>query len=390
MDIGLLSKMIRELILENDRVGMPGLGTFSADIAPAAFSDKGYTINPPYRRLSFSTECLEDSLLADMYAKGNGLDYDSSKLYLTNFFMEMAEVLKRKKTINLPGLGRLRATKENEIFFIADENPDIFPDGIGLEPVSLKTRVQDYEEIHIEVKKPLARRGEETPEKDLTESGNEKKPLAKRGEETPESSGESGTTIETEPGTKPGTKPSEKKRRGKWVPALYALAAVIIALAAFVILARIAPDFIDSILYTPEELQIINFSSPALVKPIHRRTQAGREPFSKGRRIKEKQLPEFTKDKNYEGFKTQVDLLEFGNKNSNKGYALEKVCELFDVKLDECMAFGDTTNDNQMLKVCNGVCMLNGSDDTKACAKYITDIVCDEDGFADYIEKHLL
>ena len=286
-----MSKMIRELILENDRVGMPGLGTFSADIAPAAFSDKGYTINPPYRRLSFSTECLEDSLLADMYAKGNGLDYDSSKLYLTNFFMEMAEVLKRKKTINLPGLGRLRATKENEIFFIADENPDIFPDGIGLEPVSLKTRVQDYEEIHIEVKKPLARRGEETPEKDLTESGNEKKPLAKRGEETPESSGESGTTIETEPGTKPGTKPSEKKRRGKWVPALYALAAVIIALAAFVILARIAPDFIDSILYTPEELQIINFSSPALVKPIHRRTQADRGPFSKGRRIKEKQLP---------------------------------------------------------------------------------------------------
>lgn len=104
----------------------------------------------------------------------------------------------------------------------------------------------------------------------------------------------------------------------------------------------------------------------------------------------EKLLLEFTKGKNYEGFKTQVDLLEFGNKNSNKGYALEKVCELFNVKLDECMAFGDTTNDNQMLKICNGVCMLNGSDDTKACAKYITDIVCDEDGFADYVEKHLL
>ena len=38
---------------------------------------------------------------------------------------------------------------------------------------------------------------------------------------------------------------------------LVALAAV--ALATFVILAQAAPDFIDSILYTPEELRIINY-----------------------------------------------------------------------------------------------------------------------------------
>ena len=30
-------------------------------------------------------------------------------------------------------------------------------------------------------------------------------------------------------------------------------------LAAFLILAHVAPDFIDSILYTPEELRIINY-----------------------------------------------------------------------------------------------------------------------------------
>ena len=38
--------------------------------------------------------------------------------------------------------------------------------------------------------------------------------------------------------------------------ALVALLAV--ALGVFVILAHAAPDFIDSILYTPEELRIIN------------------------------------------------------------------------------------------------------------------------------------
>jgi len=34
---------------------------------------------------------------------------------------------------------------------------------------------------------------------------------------------------------------------------------VVVALAVFMILARVAPDFIDSILYTPEELRIINY-----------------------------------------------------------------------------------------------------------------------------------
>ena len=53
MDIDLLSKMVRQLILEHDKVFLPGLGAFVAEIVPSTFSDKGYTVNPPYRRLSF-------------------------------------------------------------------------------------------------------------------------------------------------------------------------------------------------------------------------------------------------------------------------------------------------------------------------------------------------
>ena len=33
----------------------------------------------------------------------------------------------------------------------------------------------------------------------------------------------------------------------------------VLALAVFLILARVSPDFIDSILYTPEELRILNY-----------------------------------------------------------------------------------------------------------------------------------
>ena len=53
MDIDLLSKMVKELILDRDRLVLPGLGSFMAEVVPSTFSDKGYTINPPYRRLYF-------------------------------------------------------------------------------------------------------------------------------------------------------------------------------------------------------------------------------------------------------------------------------------------------------------------------------------------------
>ena len=80
------------------------------------------------------------------------------------------------------------------------------------------------------------------------------------------------------------------------------------------------------------------------------------------------------KDKNYKGFKTQDTLFEFTNKNSNKAYALEKYCSMKNIAMNDVMAFGDTSNDNEMLQCCHGICLLNGSEDTKACAERITAI----------------
>jgi len=104
----------------------------------------------------------------------------------------------------------------------------------------------------------------------------------------------------------------------------------------------------------------------------------------------EKAAIEFCIDKEYYAFKTQDDLLEFANRNSNKGYALKKICEIYNISLDETMAFGDTSNDNEMLKCCHGVCLVNGSEDTKACAEIITEKAVDEFGFIDFVDKYLL
>ena len=147
MDIDLLSKMVRELILVHDRVALPGLGTFVADTVPASFSDKGYTINPPYRKLSFRQGADDDGLLADLYASENSVSREIASAVISDFLSGMREVLEKKKNMVFPGLGRLRATKENNFFFVADEDLDIYPDGFGLAPVSLKTHQETKEEV---------------------------------------------------------------------------------------------------------------------------------------------------------------------------------------------------------------------------------------------------
>jgi nucleoid DNA-binding protein len=147
MDIDLLSKMVRETILDHDAVTLPGIGSFMAEIVPSMFTDKGYTIHPPYRRLFFSRREEGDTLLRDLYAESNDIPLASADRIVREFLAEMKEVLKEKKTVVFPGLGRLRATKENNFFFVADEDLDIYPAGFGLKPVSLKTHQETDEEV---------------------------------------------------------------------------------------------------------------------------------------------------------------------------------------------------------------------------------------------------
>lgn len=64
---------------------------------------------------------------------------------------------------------------------------------------------------------------------------------------------------------KPAPEPVEEpRRRGHgWRTAILVAAGlaglVALALGIFILLSHVAPDFIDSILYTPEELRIINY-----------------------------------------------------------------------------------------------------------------------------------
>ena len=277
MNVDLLSQMVYDLILGNDRVTLPGVGTFVAEMVPATFTDRGYTINPPYRKLSFRSSGPADTLLVDLYAASANVSKEVAERVLGEFLSELKAVLFAKKTVVFPGLGRLRATRENNIFFVADEFLDIFPEGFGLEPLSLKARRETVEEISRSVEQlgeilngpaeeavaePVAEAVAEPVAEAVAEAVAE--PVEVEAVTEPE-------VAEPEPVETPAEVPSQQeevqvaeKKSGKVWRGIAVAAAVLVATAAvviggFIVLAHIAPAFVDSILYTPEELQIINY-----------------------------------------------------------------------------------------------------------------------------------
>ena len=287
MDIDLLSKMVKELILDDDKVVLPGLGCFVAEIVPAYFSDKGYTINPPYRKLYFRARPDEGDALIDFYAKSNDVSYEAAERIIKDFVSELKCVLLSKKVVVFPGLGRLRATKENNVFFIAEEDLDIYPEGFGLKPISLKTHketdvevraavadlktmleiepVAEQEPLEVQKQKPVSELAPEPEPEPL--AGLETEPVAEP-EPLVEPEPESETESEPEPeieilveplsdsDQKPATEEKPKKRWGRILLAV--LAVLVVLVVAYMAVGRLCPEWIDQFLYSPEELEILN------------------------------------------------------------------------------------------------------------------------------------
>ena len=281
MDIELLSRMVAELIVKNDSVGLPGMGSFVAEIVPASFSDRGYSITPPYRKLSFRGGYPTDSLLVDYYAKSNGTDKEEARSTITDYVIQMKSVLKERKTIIFPGLGKLRATKDNTFFFVPDENLDIYPDGITLQPISLKTHSVSSEELARAVSSiseliaAQPKPAETTQLSDSQDTAEVDQPAAEQpaADPQPEVAVQPGPSEQLVPSDQPAQpsqaeqpaattidpEPDNGKSKRWWIWPLVVLGLVIVALAVFMILGRTAPDLIDPLLYTPEELRIINY-----------------------------------------------------------------------------------------------------------------------------------
>ena len=142
----------------------------------------------------------------------------------------------------------MRATKENAVFFVADEDLDIYPEGLGLEPISLKTHQETKEEVEAAIVglKALVEEPVEGPvvepvlEPELPQPVEAETVAAEQVAETVEEVVEKATS------------------RNYMKILLWILVAVVVLLAIFVVVARLNPGLVDRLLYTPEQLEILN------------------------------------------------------------------------------------------------------------------------------------
>lgn len=240
-DVEIFAACLRELLLENDTVTVPGLGSFITRQMPASFSDRGRTINPPYRKLSFRASEQGDAELFIEHIATLLPEGTDPVGWLQSFVKEFKEELEKAKRVDLVSLGTMRATAQNDYFFVASDDLDIFPEAMGLEAVTIKSSQLMEEE-------PQA---EDVPEK-------EEEPV-----QEPE------TTAEAQPAAdapKVAATTAEKPRHRLkwWAILLIVLAALLLLLILSVIFKDVLPwgtavdNFINHLLYTEEELRILN------------------------------------------------------------------------------------------------------------------------------------
>lgn len=267
MNIDLLSKMVKDLILDNDRVCLPGLGSFVAESVPASFSDDGYAIRPPYRKLYFRRNVSEDALLTGAYSRVFGVSAGNAEAELREFILEMKAVLDRQKVIIFPGLGKLRATQENNYFFVTDDDIDICPEYNRLEALPLKVRKEPgtvigkyafaesrTEQEFLSEQESLsetetAPQSEQIPQLEHQPEPQQESQLEHQPEPQPEPQQESQPEPQPEP---------RKKRLGKGIRvAIWTITAVAAVFAAFVLVSRLMPGSTDFLLYNEEEMEIL-------------------------------------------------------------------------------------------------------------------------------------
>ena len=234
MTIESFTSCLEEFIMEHDRLLVPGLGSFTAGLQAATISDNGFTINPPYRKLEFiygeDLGIGENEQYDYLYSIKEKMDLEKVREELAEIISEIKREVEANSLVELPGLGKLRSLGDGHLFFVMDKDAQIYPEGFALSSVSLKNRVSGIPEV-VAVPKPV-----EQPMA-ATEGHNE--------------------AVSKEQKVADGLARKKKKMPVVVKVILWLLGIALLLLAGFMALAYFCPDFIDTLLYSPDEIELL-------------------------------------------------------------------------------------------------------------------------------------
>lgn len=249
MTIESFTSCLEEFIMEHDRLLVPGLGSFTAGLQAATISDNGFTINPPYRKLEFiygeDLGIGENEQYDYLYSIKEKMDLEKVREELAEIISEIKREVEANSLVELPGLGKLRSLGDGHLFFVMDKDAQIYPEGFALSSVSLKNRVSGIPEV-VAAPKPV-----EQPVA-ATEGHNEAE-----ASETAEPSEPAEEAVSKEQKVADGLARKKKKMPVVVKVILWILGIALLLLAGFMALAYFCPDFIDTLLYSPDEIELL-------------------------------------------------------------------------------------------------------------------------------------
>lgn len=234
MTIESFTSCLEEFIMEHDRLLVPGLGAFTAGLQAATISDNGFTINPPYRKLEFiygeDLGIGENEQYDYLYSIKEKMDLEKVREELAEIISEIKREVEVNSLVELPGLGKLRSLGDGHLFFVMDKDAQIYPEGFALSSVSLKNRVSGIPEV-VEA---VAERHNEAETSETAEGA-----------------------VSKEQKVADGLARKKKKMPVVVKVILWLLGIALLLLAGFMALAYFCPDFIDTLLYSPDEIELL-------------------------------------------------------------------------------------------------------------------------------------
>ena len=177
-----------------------------------------------------------------LYSIKEKMDLEKVREELAEIISEIKWEVEANSLVELPGLGKLRSLGDGHLFFVMDKDAQIYPEGFALSSVSLKNRVSGIPEVVAAV----AERHNEAETSETAETT-----------VTAETSETAEGAVSKEQKVADGLARKKKKMPVGVKVILWLLGIALLLLAGFMALAYFCPDFIDTLLYSPDEIELL-------------------------------------------------------------------------------------------------------------------------------------
>ena len=248
MDIELFSRCLKDMLLRSDEVNVPSLGCFTAQTVPASQEEDGTPI-PPYRKISYSAaEKEDDGTFLRWLAKYLPEGSDAESEY-PDFIQDLCGELDQKRSLELEGIGTLKATAHKIYYFICNNDLFVYPDVPGQEAVGAMLP----EDLAEEESRPIELSTEKWAKPEEEEAEQPQPEPAPQPAEAPAQAPQ----IQEEPQEDPEPESPASRLIGNILLVLFV---VLIFMMIAVTLFKDMPwmsNLLDHLLYTKEELEIL-------------------------------------------------------------------------------------------------------------------------------------